>query len=121
MRNGENYRDTDWLTLTVGPTGTIEIEFDADYPTTISELTGTCEGGVTVVQQATGGPCNQAFLTINGAPGSEKWISVAPTTVEDTDGCFQNGYPYGIWLDGLMPEVVATEPATWSTIKALYE
>ena len=116
--NGSNSRDTDWFTLTKATAGTnIEITADAEYASYIFQLTGTCAGGVTVAQQAIAGPCQFATMSIAG-PASTYWFWVGPTVFVSPDGTMM--YDYVVWFTGLQPEVYATAPTTWSTVKALY-
>jgi hypothetical protein len=117
---GSQFRDTDWFTLTVGFDGVIDILADAEAPSYIFELGGTCEGGVAVVQQATIGPCAPAAMTITGEPDETKWFWIGPTTFVPNACDGDREYRYVVFFSGLMPEVIATESATWSAVKALY-
>jgi len=114
---GSQYRDTDWYILTSGPNGMIEITADAEYAVYIFELSPRDCASVGVAQQATAGPCNEAFMTIPGAPNTPVWFWVGPTVFADPDGG-DNMFDYIVWFDY---GVVATESTTWGTIKALYE
>jgi hypothetical protein len=125
--NGVSNRDSDWYTMTVGASNRIEITADAEYATYIFELTGTCAGGVSVVQQAIAGPCSEGTLTITGAAGWPKWFWVGPTVFTSPDGTMM--YDYVVWFGGLAPEIpggrpcrgpLMTEPTSWGEIKALY-
>lgn len=117
--HGSSYRDTDWYTLTVGPTGSIGIVADAVCETAIYELSGECTN-VWVAQQAIAGPCAEASMTISGSPGATKWFWVASTHFEPPPCFGDREYDYVIWFDGLMPEVISAEAATWGDVKALY-
>lgn len=126
VSGGTNCRDTDWYTLTVGPSSAIEIFADAEYPTYIFELSGNCESGVQVAQQATVGPCLDGFMTIIGTPYSTKWFWVGPTVFASPDGTLT--YDYVIWFTGLYADpytfpcrwTIATEAMSWGAVKALY-
>ena len=117
---GSQSRDTDWFILNKGATGNIEITADAEYATYIFELgpQDCAVGGV--IQQATAGPCAEAFMTISGyAAGAPVWFWVGPTVFVAPAGAGPM-YDYVVWFSGL--EIgVATESTTWGTLKALYE
>jgi hypothetical protein len=119
LNAGSQFRDTDWFTLTVGYPGVIQVAADAEYASYIFELTGTCAGGVTVVQQAIAGPCSETTMSIPGASGSTKWFWVGPTVFADPDGG-ANMYDYVVWFSGLQNEILNSVPTTWSALKALY-
>ncbi len=113
---GSQYRDTDWYILNTGPMGLIEITADAEYATYIFELSPQDCANVGVAQQATAGPCAEAFMTIPGPPNTSVWFWAGPTVFAPpgTDTM----YDYVVWFDY---GVIATEGATWGTLKALYE
>ncbi len=117
--NGSPFRDTDWYEFQMGPSGTAEITADAQYATYIFELGPQDCGSVSVIQSASVGPCAEATMTISGyAAGETVWFWVGSTVFEDPDGG-DNEYDYVVWFSGLEPSV-ATELATWSSLKALY-
>jgi hypothetical protein len=118
--DGTDRRDTDWFTLYVGDGGRVGVTADAEYASWIFELNGTCAGGVTVVQSAIAGPCLEATMTIVGAPNAAKWLWIGPTVFTAPSGDYPQSYDYVCWFDGIFWPV-ATEPTTWSTVKALYE
>ncbi len=116
---GAQYRDTDWFILTMGPTGAIDAILDAEYATYMFELGPQDCNAVAVIQQATGGPCLEAYMTITGyAPGAAVWFWIGSTVFAPPQGA-GNEYPYVCHLDGL-EWAVETEPTTWSHVKALY-
>jgi hypothetical protein len=119
LNAGSQFRDTDWFTLTKASANTnIEITADAEYQSYIFELTGSCAGGVTVAQQAIAGPCSEATMSIGGPGGSSHWFWVGPTVFASPDGTTM--YNYVVWVTGLYSECCATEPSSWSNVKALY-
>jgi hypothetical protein len=118
---GSQYRDTDWFILTKGPAGNIEVTVDAEEATLIFELGPQICGSAAVIQQATGGPCAEAFMTISGYSHlAPVWFWVGPTVFAPSPGG-ANMYEYVVWFTGLDPGTVATEPTTWGTLKALYQ
>ncbi len=117
---GSQYRDTDWYILAMGTAGSIEITLDAEIATYMFELSPQDCAAVGVLQQATGGPCTEAFMTISGyAHLAPVWFWVGPTVFAPPAGG-DNTYDYVAWITGLAPGDVETEGATWSTVKALY-
>jgi hypothetical protein len=114
---GSQYRDTDWFILPVGWLGTTEITADAEYATYIFELSPQDCASVGVVQQATAGPCAEAYMTIAGSPGAPVWFWVGPTVFAPPPGGLSS-YDYIVWFDY---DIVANESTTWSTVKALFE
>jgi hypothetical protein len=116
---GSQLRDTDWFTLSKDSANIdIVVTADAEYASYIFELNGTCAGGVTVVQQDIAGPCLPATMSIPGPAGTH-WFWVGPTVFADPDGG-DNTYDYVLWITGLRSECCATEPSSWSNVKALY-
>jgi hypothetical protein len=113
-------RDTDWYTLTMGEVGAIDIVADAESSTYLFELLPQDCEAVAVVQSATAGDCLAASMTIDGyAPGQTVWFWVGSTRYDAPQGDLGE-YSYVVWFSGLAPEV-ATEPTTWSAVKALYD
>ncbi len=118
---GSQYRDTDWYILTKGPAGSIEVTLDAEIATYMFELSPQDCAAVGVLQQATGGPCLEAFMTIGGyAHLAPVWFWVGPTVFAPPAGGDPT-YDYVVWFTGLEPGIIATEATTWGTLKALYE
>jgi hypothetical protein len=115
---GGQSRDTDWYLLFKGQ-GNIEVTADAEYASYIFELGPQICGSVAVIQQATAGPCAEAFMTISGyAFGAPVWFWVGSTVFVAPPGAGPM-YDYVVWFSGLEVSV-ATESTTWSTMKALY-
>ncbi len=118
---GGHSRDQDYLILQMGPAGAIEITVDAESPIYIFELGPQDCSSIGVLQQATGGPCLEAAMTITGYdPGAPVWFWAAPTVFWPPSGDVYM-FDYVLWLDGLDPGPIATEPATWGTVKALFK
>jgi hypothetical protein len=116
---GGQSRDTDWFVLTAGDAGAIEITLDAEQATYMFELGPQDCGAVAVVQQATAGPCNEAFMTIAAAAGAPVWFWVGPTTFAPPAGG-EPTFDYVAWFSGL-DGTIATESTTWGSMKALFE
>ncbi len=116
---GAQYRDTDWYLLTMGPSGAIDITLDAEFETYMFELGPQDCNSVAVIQQATGGPCLEAYMTITGyAQGAIVWFWAGSTVFAPPQGA-SNSYNYVCEFTGLQGSV-QTEPMTWGAIKSLY-
>ncbi len=117
---GSEYRDTDWYILSKGPAGSIEVTLDAEIATYMFELSPQDCAAVGVLQQATGGPCAEAFMSISGyGHMAPVWFWVGPTVFAPPVGG-DSTYDYVVWFSGLEPGMITTEASTWSTVKALY-
>ena len=120
LHNGSNHRDTDWFYLCAGPTGSIEVTADAEIPTYLFELPPDC--GMGVLPHIEVGDCESDSMTMTGyPPGHVVEFWVGSTTFEPPYPGFGNEYDYVIWFSGLMPTTVATETASWSSVKALFK
>ncbi len=117
---GAQYRDTDWFILLMGPDLAIDVTLDAEQATYMFELSPQDCASVAVAQQATGGPCLEAYMTITGyAHGAAVWFWVGPTVFAPPAGD-PNMYDYVASITGIEPDI-ATVPTSWSTVKALFE
>jgi len=120
LYDGSDFRDTDWFVATFGPDGIIELTADAEWPLYVFELGPQDCANVGVVQQIEVGPCATASMTVTGEPFSTVWLWTGPTTFASPVGSTPFEFDYTIWFSGLAPEVVATEPVTWSGVRALF-
>jgi hypothetical protein len=119
LNAGSNLRDTDWYILTNGNAGAIEVTADAEYATYIFELGPQDCSAIGVIQQATAGPCAEAFMTISGyAAGAPVWFWAGPTVFAAPGA--DTSYDYVVWFSGL-DGTIATESTTWGSMKALFE
>ncbi len=109
-------RDTDWFTLTIPPSGTLEIIGDATWATLMYELgPQDCEQ-VGVLQEAQIGPFSEGSLIITGEPGSTAWFWVGAADFTPPGGDPPLEYTYLLHI----PQVVAVQPTSWTGVKALY-
>jgi hypothetical protein len=115
-------RDADWFTLVMGSTGMIEVTADAEYGTYLFELLPQDCAEVDVVQRIETECHQQVTMTITGYdPGAVVWFWVAPMTFSPPNWAGDDhDYNYALWFSGLEAGV-ATEPTTWSALKALYD
>ncbi|MEZ4386439.1 MAG: hypothetical protein R3D98_02440 [Candidatus Krumholzibacteriia bacterium] len=116
---GSYGRDTDWFELTVGETGTIEIETCANYNSLVDEIAHQdCETWA-VAQSVTSIYWVPEHLSITGhAPGTSVWVRVRPAYAEPPSYA-PHTYGYDLWIDGLgWP--VRVEARSWSAIKACF-
>ncbi len=117
---GSQYHDTDWFIITNGGAAGIEVTGDAEYATYMFELGPQDCASFGVVRQFTAGPCAPATMTIAGyEPNAPVWFWVGSTVFAPPPGG-ETMYDYIVWFTGL-EVVIANEPTTWSTVKALYE
>jgi hypothetical protein len=122
LNNGSNYRDTDWFHVYMGPGGTIELSGDAARPTYIFEQAPQDCGIPEYAQRILIGTCDVQTMTIEWPdPGDCAWVIAAPTTFEPPHPDFGHEYDYVLWFSGLAPQPVATETATWTSVKSLFE
>jgi hypothetical protein len=110
---GGEFRDTDWFHITMPDGGVFEVVGDAEYPTYMFELFPQDCGSVGVVQNVIIGACNEASMTIVGAPGSLIWFWVGPTTFSGP----VNEYNY-VLFSNLGP--IAVENHSWTGVKSLF-
>jgi hypothetical protein len=117
---GGNFRDTDWFILTMGMQGAIEITACALQPTYLFELgPQDCEA-IAVVQSVTADGAYDVTMTITGyAAMAPVWFWAGSTVFSPPQGGLDE-YGYNVWFAGLA-QAVATQPTTWSRVKALYD
>ncbi len=116
---GSQSRDTDWYVLTMGPGEAIDIVADVDPGTYFFELGPQGCDAVDVLQSIDVQHCQNNTMTISGyAPGTTVWFWAGPDNWDAPANPYE--YEYVVWFSGLEP-IVATDPATWSTVKALYD
>ncbi len=115
---GSNYRDTDWFTITMPDEGFLEITGDAELATYMFELGPQDCNNVGVLQNVVIGPCLEGTMVITGAPGSEIWFWVGPTTFGSPDGSDVYEYDYAL-QSNLGP--IATESHSWTDVKGLFD
>jgi len=121
LHGGVDSRDTDWFTVVVGPTGTVDVTVDAMSPTLFCELYPQDCAHVAVAQSVTGGPCSPASLTIAGYPqASTVWLWAGSDGFAPNPCVGGNEYDYVLWISGISGTVSATN-TSWSRLKALYE
>jgi len=109
-------RDTDWFTVTVPPSGLLEITGAADESTEMYELGPQDCAAVGVLQAASIPAAGEATLSIAGEPGSTVWIWVGPSTYAPPGGDTPQEYTYLLHL----PQAVAVQARTLSQVKSLY-
>jgi hypothetical protein len=114
---GLNYRDTDWFSVIIGASGSVEMEYFGEQAMFIFDLaTGlTCPAGGGA--GPTSGACPVTY-TLTGAPGSLRTFVMLPPSWTPITQTFH----YRLALSGVpCGGEIATEPTTWGTLKALYE
>jgi hypothetical protein len=113
---GLNYRDTDWFSVLIGASGSVEMEYFGEQALFMFDLTTglTCPAGGVAGPTSTACPVT---YTLTGAPGSLKTFVMLPPAWTPTTQTWH----YRLALSGLVPEIIATEATTWGTLKALYQ
>jgi hypothetical protein len=111
---GGETRDTDWFHITMPEGGVLEVIGDAEFATYMFELFPQDCGSVGVVQNVIIGPCNEASMTIVGAPGSLVWFWVGPTTFSGP----VNEFNYVLNLN--IGDPIAVENHSWTGVKSLF-
>ncbi len=114
------YRDTDWFAITLGATGEVVWQLNAEQTTLgyVIELDCPNPG---VYGLVIGGPCESGGLTIIGAPGQSIGLWIAPPVYVPPFGMIGNEYDYEFTLSGLSPHVaVSVESINWGSMKSLY-
>ncbi len=110
-------RDTDWLTIVIGDSGTVEWTLASSAATTGYQLGPLDCATVAVidgqVMEATN--CNDALMTITGNPGDIAWIWIGPSSFDGT-----GDFNYTASFTGLAGGVVATESMSFDGVKSLY-
>lgn len=118
---GHDYRDTDWYLLTMGSSGAIDVTIQAESSTYAFELGPQDCGNVAVLQSATADACVEGTMAITGyEEGEIVWFWAGSTIFAPPGGDPPETYRYTCWFSGLLA-AVATEPTSWSTMKALFE
>jgi len=112
--SGGETRDTDWFHITIPDGGVLEVVGDAEFATYMFELFPQDCGSVGVVQNVIIGPCNEASMTIVGAPGSLVWFWVGPTTFSGP----VNEFNYLLNLN--IGDPIAVENHSWTGVKSLF-
>ena len=114
----DGFRDTDWFSITLTSYGSVVWECDAEQPTYMFELLNAPDcANVEVGQIATAGPCLPASLTLFGEPDGEVYFWAGPTNYYPPSGFIGHEYDY---INHFDINVIATEDATWSQLKAMY-
>jgi hypothetical protein len=119
---GADYRDTDWLiaVLDADGDGVLTVEADAEQGLYVFELGPQDCDQVGVVQLIQVGPCEAQTLVIESEPGALVWLWTGPDQFEAPPGFVGHEFDYVLTIHGIEDEVVATESASWSGVKALY-
>ena len=116
--NNMLWRDTDWFIVGFGAEGVIEVTIQAEEDSRLLELWPRDCDELAIRQTADCMHCEEATMSINGAPNSEAWLWVGPAGWSTVYLPFT--YSYSLRLTGLEPGSIAVEHATWGQVKALY-
>lgn len=118
-RGEADSRDTDWFIVPMGWIGFIEVDIEAEYDTYFFEIGPQDCASVGIIQQVIARNNAPAAMTITGyATGDPVWCWVGPTTFTAPGGGVQE---YDYLVHFVSTDIVPTAPATWSTVKALFD
>lgn len=117
---GSDFRDTDWFTVIVGGTGTIEWTLDAEQETYGMLLGPSNCDEVGPLENFIVGPCVPGTLILQGDPGEIIWLWVGPTEFTGPPGFEGYEYHYISTFTGLQAGVIATDRVSFDSIKSLY-
>ena len=120
LMNDQTWRDTDWFVLHAGPTGSVEVTGDAELPTYLFELPHDCNVA-SVIQSIEIGDCAPNSMVMSYSPDGIIWLWAGSTTFAAPGPGWGHEYDYVLWFSGLAPQPVATETATWTAVKSLFE
>lgn len=112
LRQGQVVTDSDWLSVVLPASGVLSIDIEAEWRTTVAQLGSLDCEDPDVVQSVVVPPAMPANLTITGEPLVTSWLRIIPTAPD------QSVQDYDYLL--IMPDVIATRPASWSAIKGLF-
>ncbi len=118
--HGASYRDTDWFRVYAGDAGVVEVDGDAEVPTYLFDLGIHDCNTPAVIQNILVGECVSGTMTMVYPPGHDIWFWAGPTTFESPGPAVGNEYDYVVHFTGLMPQPVATEAHSWSSVKGLF-
>lgn len=114
------FRDTDWFTAVIGPTGAITWHLIAELDTYGFYLGPNDCADVAVLMSMEVGPCEQATMTVTGEPGDVVWLWTGAATFEPPGYAFWNEYLYLSTFQGLASGPVSTSSMSFDRVKSLY-
>ena len=117
---GDESRDTDWFTITIGSSGTVNWSLNAEEETYFFILGPQDCSSVGVLEKYLVTPCSPTVATISGTPGEVVWLWAGPTEYEPPFWFEGHEYDYIMGFEGLQEGVVATDGASWGSIKSIY-
>jgi len=112
---GGAYRDTDWMFATIGEAGIVEVTVEAESNFWFPVLESPDCTNIVIAQDVTVGECDPQTLVIEGNPGDLFYFIGLPPEWLDP-GMFD----YILTFTGLEPGAVATEDASFGSVKALF-
>jgi hypothetical protein len=114
-------KDWDWFAATIGPTGVITIEADAEVETGLWVMAPLDCDDMEIVQSMIFGACDPWSLSISGTPGDLVWLYAGPMWIfPPTCDPAPFIYDYLLQISGLQSGPVAVERRDWSSVKALF-
>lgn len=107
---GQNYRDTDWLRVSVYSTWSVDVTIIAQQPVALYHLSPTnCQNAV-VINHIMVDSCTEGTMTVS-APGTEPiWLVVAPQTFTPSPGYSGGEFNYRLGFYGMSPSCMYLGP-----------
>lgn len=98
--DGLDYRDTDWFTATIGPSGELDVMFVAERRTNLLQLGPPNCDDFEILQGVTADPCEPVTLHIEGPSYSVIWLWVGPASVTPPEDFEGHEFHYSLHLSG---------------------
>ena len=113
--NTTDYRDTDWLIGTVGPSGVVEIIVDPEKDFWFVILEDADCDDIQIAMDLEVDQCEPDAITYEGTPGDPIYMIALPPDWQNPEE-----WNYALRITGLEPGPVAAEDISFGAVKALY-
>lgn len=120
--SGSPSRDTDWMYMMIGESGTVEWTLEAEYDITGFLLTGDCSDGPYIAEEINFTYQSPVQMTIQGDPEEIFMIWVGPSDYYPQEGMEGNIINYKCTFSGLSQNggQISTDSISFDAIKSLY-
>jgi hypothetical protein len=112
--------DTDWMAATVGPTGLLHCQYDADWTTIVYATTAVGCWDVSILGSSRGGRGAIGELEVAAEPGTLVWLYILPSSATPPTGATPYEYDLDLTVTGLEPTPAVNEDRSWGAVKSLY-
>jgi hypothetical protein len=113
-------KDTDWYLVTVGYTGTITWTVESEVASWFFEIGNQDCVSPEIINVMEPGPCEVTTITITATPGAQLWLWAGAQEYAPPSGFEGWNFNYRMEFTGLQEGPVATDSATWDSIKSMY-